>query len=112
MLSPFFVFPKIGYINSQFQFVANQDKLKIEIFKEDKFISQVKLDVDSSITMLKLNIPGKYCAKCAIEGREYSQEFEIQNTWMLGSSTISYVKVFDDIPYTFEIGRASCRERV
>lgn len=103
MLSPFFVFPKIGYINSQFQFVANQANLEVEVFQEDKLVYQVRLDLDSSVIFHKLDIPGKYCAKCLLNGVEYTQEFEVQNAWMLGTSTISYVKVFDYIPYTFVV---------
>lgn len=98
---PFHIFPKTGFINSQFQFVTNQDNLTIKVYQEDNFVGTVNLDANSSTTLIKLDKPGKYYAKCHVDGIDYIQEFMVQNVWMLGSSILAYAQVFDDIPYAF-----------
>lgn len=99
---PFKIFPSIGYINSQFQIVSfHKNCGKITIEKDNSIQKVIDLEQRSSAIFTDFKESGVYHAKCMLNGKIYSQDFEIKKSIRLGTSEFKSSFTFEDIPYSF-----------
>ena len=99
---PFKIFPTNGYINSQIQIVCfdkNCEQLTIE--KDGIIEKTINIEENKFITLTELKVPGIYRAKCSLNGKIFSQNFEIKNSIRFGNSELKSSFAFEGIPYSF-----------
>lgn len=101
MQRPYNIFPSVGYKNSQFQVLAKEDDIKIEIYHKGDRVKEILTSHSSTVLIQKLNKPGTYTAKCDYKGEIYEQEINVRDAFRLGSSEFKKAFVFDDSEYSF-----------
>ena len=95
--SSFIVFPKIGFINTEFQIISNVDDVAIKIHKGEVLIHELYCRKGERL-LFSLNEPGDYLVS-SLEGEEYS--LFVNPARRFGSSILKDTYVFDDLDYSF-----------
>ena len=99
---PFKIFPSSGHINSQFQLIRFDDNcIEVIIEREGTIAKTIDLTETNHVTLTEFSAAGIYEAKCTLNGKTYTQPFEIKNSIRFGTSELKSVFTFDEIPYSF-----------
>jgi hypothetical protein len=101
MQKPYNIFPSFGYKNSQFQVLATEDDIKIEIYHKGDRVKEILTSHSNTVLIQKLSKPGTYTAKCDYKGEIYEQEIIVRDAFRLGSSEFKKAFVFDNSEYSF-----------
>ena len=95
--SSFLVFPKRGFINTDFQIISKIDDVNIKIEKGGILIHELYCRKGESL-IFSLNEPGEYLVSSS-EGEKYS--LFVNSARRFGSSILKDTYVFDDLDYSF-----------
>ncbi|UQA76716.1 hypothetical protein K2F45_06905 [Sphingobacterium siyangense] len=99
------VFPSLGYLNNTFGIFNDQD-LELILLRDEKVIKPLPRKADGNqYYYYRPSKPGLY--RVQREDGEYC-DFEVRDSYILGSSIYKSAYLFDDIPFIFIVKKDRC----
>ena len=98
----FDVFPKKGFLNTQFQIITFEEDLEFQLMYNYKVIDSFHVEKQSSVVLNNLAKAGEYILLLWFKNETgLSKTFEVEDAIRLGGSKLKASYVFDNIDYAF-----------